>query len=84
MTHGCPVKYSSFHSEFQSLKCQPREISKIWEDNVNLLVQDQKENYGCLNMDCCSQVDILISGRFSVVTVSCLVIAIYLFTFIIN
>ena len=35
-------------------------------------------------MDCCSQLDILISGRFSVVTVSCLVIAIYLFTFIIN
>ena len=83
-TYRCPLKYTSYHSEIDKLTCKPSEIARIWEDNVDMLVEDQREDYGCLNMDCCSQLDILITGRFSVVTVSCMVIAMYLGYFIIN
>jgi len=38
MTHGCPIKYASFHSEADKLTCKPKEIARIWEDNMNMLV----------------------------------------------
>ena len=66
------------------MTCPKEEVSRIWEDNQNLLVQDQKSVYGCLNQDCCKQVKTIIGGRFNIVTVTCLVITIYLLIFIVN
>ena len=83
-SYGCPAKYSTFSSDQFLLTCPQEEVARIWEDNVNLLVEDQKEKYGCLNQDCCQQVETLITGSFSVVTVTNLVIATFLFTLIIN
>ena len=84
MTYGCPSKYLEFNKDETKLTCDKQNIARVWEDNINLLVQDQTYNYGCLNTECCSQTETLITGRFSVVIVACTVIAIYLFIFIIN
>lgn len=84
MTHGCSTKYSSFSTDVTRLSCPPEDISLIWEDNINLLIKDQKENYGCLNLGCCDTLDIMISGRFSAVTATCIVLIIFLSYFIIN
>jgi hypothetical protein len=66
------------------MTCPKEEVSRIWEDNVNLLAQDQKTVYGCLNKSCCQQVQNIITGRFNVVTVTILVIVLYLVIFIVN
>lgn len=84
MTHGCPAKYTSFSADTSRLKCSPESISLIWEDNINLLIKDQKENYGCLNMSCCDTLDILINGRITAVVAACLVTIVFLCYFIIN
>ena len=84
MSHGCQGKYLSYANDISTLTCPKQQISRIWENNVNLLVQDQKEMYGCLNIGCCDQVKTIISGRFSDMTVGCITIAIFLTYFIIN
>ena len=40
--------------------------------------------YGCMNGACCEQVKTMVSSRFSLVTVGCIVIAIFLSYYIIN
>lgn len=84
MSHGCQAKYLSFSKDVSSLTCPKIQMARIWENNVNLLVQDQKQMYGCLNGSCCEQVKTMVSSRFSIVTVGCIVIAIFLSYYIIN
>lgn len=84
MSHGCQGKYLSYSADVQSLTCPKSQISRIWENNVNLLIQDQKEMYGCINAACCEQAKTIVGGRFSLVSVACIVIAIFLSYFIIN
>ena len=40
--------------------------------------------YACINTECCSQVQILVTSRMTVLTVSCIVGAIFLLMFVIN
>jgi len=40
MSYGCPNKYLSFSKSVDDLTCPREEIARIWEDNVNLLVDD--------------------------------------------
>lgn len=40
--------------------------------------------FGCLNMDCCQQVENIISFKFSTLSACCLVLAFYLVLFISN
>ena len=53
MENGCQMKYFSYSSKISTLSCPKKEISRIWEDNVNLLIEDQKVVYGCVNQNCC-------------------------------
>lgn len=78
------MKYTSYEVNLQDMNCPKEEVTRIWEDNQNLLVQDQKIVYGCLNQDCCSQVKSIVGGRFNIVTVTCLVITVFLVLFIVN
>lgn len=66
------------------MSCSKSQVSRIWENNVNLLVQDQKDLYGCLNGSCCEQVKNIIASRFSLMTVGCIVTAIFLSYYIMN
>lgn len=84
MSYGCRAKYTQFEEDISKLTCPKQEQTRVWEDNVDLLIDDQKTFFGCLNTDCCTQVQILVSSRLTVLTVSCIVAAIYLFMFIIN
>jgi hypothetical protein len=84
MERGCEMKYTSTSLNLQDMTCPKEDVTRIWEDNQNLLVQDQKIVYGCLNQDCCRQVKSIIGGRFNIVTVTCLVITVYLLLFIVN
>jgi len=43
------MKYLSYAEKSEELTCPKLEISRIWEDNLNLLVEDQKDVYGCVN-----------------------------------
>ena len=56
MDHGCSGKYLSYgdHMEDLSSSCQKVNIARVWEDNKDILVQDQKMSFGCLNLDCCA------------------------------
>ena len=54
MEQGCPAKYTSFSDNLESLQCRRLEIARIWEDNINILVPDQKQEFGCLNSACCA------------------------------
>lgn len=49
MENGCQMKYLSYAEKFEELTCPKLEVSRIWEDNLNLLVEDQKDVYGCVN-----------------------------------
>ena len=60
MDHGCAGKYTSFSDKIDDLTCNKAEIARIWEDNTDILVQDQKETFGCLNLECCSEVESII------------------------
>ena len=84
MSYGCNAKYTSFEDDVTKLTCPKIEQTRVWEDNVDLLIDDQKTMFGCLNTECCTQVQILVSSRLTVLTVSCIVTAVYLFMFIIN
>ena len=84
MENGCQLKYLSYAAALEDLTCPKGEVSRIWEDNLNLLVQDHDDMYGCVNQDCCTQVKALIAGRFNVVTVGCIVTMVYLLLFIVN
>ena len=84
MERGCEMKYTSFETNLQDMSCPKEQVTRIWEDNINLLAEDQKVVYGCLNQDCCSQVSNTITGRFNIVTVTLLVIVVYLLIFIVN
>ena len=53
MENGCQMKYVSYAEQLQGLSCPKVEVSRIWEDNLNLLTEDQKDVYGCVNQDCC-------------------------------
>lgn len=68
MEHGCPAKYTSFADKIDSLECRRVEISRIWEDNINMLVADQKQEFGCLNSACCNQVNEIIKFRLASLT----------------
>lgn len=69
MDHGCSGKYLSYgdHMEDLASSCQKVNVARVWEDNKDILVQDQKESFGCLNLDCCAQVDQIVQGRFAMV-----------------
>mmetsp|Transcript_30502 Transcript_30502/g.46755 ORF Transcript_30502/g.46755 Transcript_30502/m.46755 type:complete len:96 (+) Transcript_30502:910-1197(+) len=84
MDHGCTGKYLSFAESASELTCPKVEVARIWEDNNNILVQDQKESFGCLNLECCSQVDSIIQGRFSLVKTSCFLVIVFLFLYLMN
>jgi len=84
MRNSCPQKYVSHAVNTSDLRCSKGEIARIWEDNINMLVEDHDDKYGCLNMDCCDELDSFISARISIITVANIVIAIYLFTIMIN
>lgn len=84
MQNGCQAKYLSYSNDVTTMSCPKSQISRIWENNVNLLVQDQRDLYGCLNGSCCDQVKTIITSRFNVITVACIVTAIFLSTYIIN
>ena len=49
-----------------------------------MLTQDQKVMYGCMNTYCCEQVTTNLGAKFDVVTVSCLVVLLYMLFFIVN
>jgi hypothetical protein len=49
MENGCSIKYISYADDVDALKCPKVEKARIWENNVGLLVQDQKDTYGCVN-----------------------------------
>lgn len=66
------------------MTCPKSQVSRIWENNVGLLVQDQKDVYGCLNGSCCDQVKTIIQSRFNILTVACIVMAVFLSYYIIN
>ena len=86
MDHGCSGKYLSYgdHMEDLSSSCQKVNIARVWEDNKDILVQDQKMSFGCLNLDCCAQVDQIVQGRFAMVQVACIFMVIYAILFMMN
>ena len=40
MQQGCQSKYQSYSADPTTLTCPKSHVSRIWENNVNLLVQD--------------------------------------------
>ena len=66
------------------MHCANGEKARIWEDNLDMLTADQVDKYGCLNMDCCDELESFISSRISVITVANIVIAVFLVYMIIN
>lgn len=42
MSYGCPGKYNSVEDSIEDLSCKKAEVGRIWEDNQNILVQDQR------------------------------------------
>jgi hypothetical protein len=40
MLHGCPNKYNNYAGTVEELKCKKVEMSRVWEDNRHILVQD--------------------------------------------
>jgi hypothetical protein len=60
MERGCDSKYLTFADKVTDLTCPKQDVALIWEDNTNMLTQDQKTMYGCINPDCCDQVTIAI------------------------
>ena len=84
MQNGCQTKYNSYSSDVTAMTCPKSQVSRIWENNVNLLVQDQRDLYGCLNGSCCEQAKTIIASRFNLITVGCIVTAIFLSYYIIN
>lgn len=53
MSYGCSAKYKTFEQDTETLACPKIEQTRVWEDNVDLLIDDQRQTYGCLNTDCC-------------------------------
>ena len=53
MLHGCSNKYNSFAATVEELRCKKVEIARVWEDNRHVLVPDQVDRFGCLNLSCC-------------------------------
>jgi len=53
MERGCDSKYLTFADKVTDLTCPKQDVALIWEDNTNMLTQDQKTMYGCVNPDCC-------------------------------
>jgi len=84
MDHGCTGKYLSFSESASDLNCKKAEIARIWEDNEDILVQDQKESFGCLNLECCNQVESIVKGRFAMVQVGCIVMTFFLILYLMN
>lgn len=84
MQHGCSNKYLSTAAHVESLRCKKVEIARMWEDNKHMLVQDQKDMFGCLNLMCCQQVNQIIQGRFDMVMVLDIFLVLYLLLFIMN
>ena len=78
MLHGCPRKYSSVSGNLETLQCKKVEIARLWEDNRHVLVQDQKDVFGCLNLACCQQVNQIIQGRFDMIMVLGIFLVLYL------
>jgi hypothetical protein len=84
MLHGCPNKYTSFSGSPETMQCKKVEIARMWEDNRHILVQDQKDVFGCLNLACCQQVNQIIQGRCDMVMVLGVFLVLYLLVFIMN
>jgi hypothetical protein len=84
MQRGCSGKYISFADSVENLPCKKVEVARVWEDNTNILVIDQKETFGCLNLQCCDQVQEIINGRFEIVQAACVSMVMFLLLFIIN
>lgn len=40
LNYGCPTKYLSFESDVNQLACPKAEQTRVWEDNVDLLIDD--------------------------------------------
>jgi len=51
---GCPNKYSQKNLVMEELNCSKNRILYIWENNINKEVKDQKDEWGCINEECCS------------------------------
>ena len=84
MEFGCSAKYKTTAEKIQDLTCPKEQIARVWESNINLRIEDQKDTYGCVNQECCVEVKAMIQGRFSMLTVSCIVLALFIFYFIVN
>ena len=84
MIHGCPNKYQTYASTVEDLKCKKIEIARVWEDNRHVLVPDQKDLFGCINLQCCDQVNQIIEGRFDLLLVADIFLIFYLLIFIMN
>ena len=84
MDHGCTGKYLSFSDNISDLTCKKVEMARIWEDNEDILVQDQKESFGCLNLECCAQVESIIQGRFALVQAGCIVMVFFMILYLMN
>jgi len=59
MSSGCSGKYNAYFDKIEDMggSCPKANIARVWEDNKDILVPDQKESFGCLNLECCAQVD---------------------------
>ena len=43
MEFGCSAKYKTTADKVSDLTCAKEQISRIWENSVNLRVEDQRE-----------------------------------------
>lgn len=72
---GCINKYTteSFVEDPQSLTCGKEQISNVWEQNINIPLDEQTEKYGCLNEKCCIAMISFVKGKFNFLAAFCIV-----------
>lgn len=81
---GCTNKYLQTSNDITNMKCSKQEISTIWEYNVGVNIEDQTQNYGCLNQRCCVAMISFVKGKFNFLAAFCIVAIIFITVAIMN
>lgn len=70
---GCTNKYMSNSTDPTRLQCPKYQIAAVWEQNVDVAIDEQSEYYGCLNQSCCIAMISFVKGKFNFLAAFCIV-----------
>ena len=70
---GCLQKYVANTTDPTRLQCPKYHIAAIWEQNVDVAIDEQSEFYGCLNQNCCIAMISFVKGKFNFLAAFCIV-----------